>query len=148
MRYLVDTNVLSETTKASPNPGVVEWLRDHEEHICVNPVILGEIRFGIRLLGPGRSRDALDVWFTEVVRRIRCVPIDTKTGLRWAELLVALRSRGRSMPIKDSLIAATGLAFGLVVVTRDSKDFEAAGAEIVNPFSGGGGSRTRLRNGE
>ena len=148
MKYLVDTNVLSETTKARPDPGVVEWLRDHEEHICVNPVILGEIRFGIRLLAPGRSRDALDLWFTEVVRRIRCVPIDTKTGLRWAELLVALRSRGRSMPVKDSLIAASGLAFGLVVVTRNRGDFEAAGVEIVDPFSRGGGSRSRLTSGE
>lgn len=137
MRYLVDTNVLSETTKASPDPGVVEWLRDHEEHIAVNPVVLGEIRFGIRLLGPGGSRDSLEMWFTEVVRRIRCVPIDTKTGLRWAELLAGLRSRGRSMPIKDSLIAATALAFGLVVVTRKRRDFEAAGVEIVDPFTWG-----------
>jgi len=114
VKYLVDTNVLSETTRASPDPGVVEWLRDHEEDLAVNPVVLGEIRFGIRLLEPGRGRDSLELWFNEVVRRIRCVPIDTKTGLRWAELLVYLRSRGRSMPVKDSLIAATALAFGLV----------------------------------
>ena len=135
MRYLVDTNVLSETTRASPNPGVVEWLRDHEGDIAVNPVILGEVRFGIRLLRPGRRRDSLEMWFGEVVRRIRCVPIDAKTGLRWAELLAGLRSCGRSMPIKDSLIAATALALGLVVVTRDRRDFEAAGVEIVDPFT-------------
>ncbi len=134
MRYLVDT--LSETTRASPDPGVVEWMRDHEAEIAVNPVVLGEIRFGIRLLGPGRSRESLEMWFTEVVRRIRCVPIDAKTGLRWAELLAGLRSRGLSMPIKDSLIAASALAFDLAVVTRNRRDFEAAGVEIVDAWSG------------
>ena len=108
---------------------------DHEGDIAVNPVVLGEIRFGIRLLGPGRGRDSLELWFSEVVRRIRCVPIDANTGLRWAELLVDLRSCGRSMQIKDSLIAASALAFGLVVVTRNSKHFEAAGVEIVDPFA-------------
>ena len=135
MKYLVATNVLSETTKAAPNPGVIEWLRHHEEHIAVNPVVLGEIRFGIRLLAPGRGRDSLELWFSEVVRRIQCVPIDANTGLRWAELLADLRLRGRSMPVKDSLIAATALTHGVVVVTRNCKDFESAGVEIVDPFA-------------
>lgn len=134
MRYLVDTNVLSEPTRASPDPGVVQWLKDHEADIVVNPVVLGEIRFGIRLLRPGRRRESLEGWFSEVARRIRCVPIDKKTGLLWAELLAALRSRGRSMPIKDSLVAATALAFDLVVATRNRGDFEAAGVAIVDPF--------------
>lgn len=138
MRYLVDTNVLSETTKARPNPGVVEWLRNHEHDIVVNPVVLGEIRFGIRLLRHGRRRDSLELWFNEVVRRIRCVPIDAKTGLRWARLLADLRSHGRSIPLKDSLIAATALAHGFVLVTRNRGDLEPAGVEIVDPSVGAG----------
>ncbi len=83
---------------------------------------------------PGKGRDALESWFEEVVRRIRCVPLDANTGLRWAELLAHLRSRGRPMPVKDSLIAATALARGLVVVTRNRKDFEPSGVEIFDPF--------------
>ena len=109
-------------------------MRDHEGQIVVNPVVLGEIWYGIRLVAPGRGRDALESWFEEVVRRIRCVPLDANTGLRWAELLARLRSRGRPMPVKDSLIAATALARGLVVVTRNRRDFEPAGVEVLDPF--------------
>ncbi|MDE2982358.1 MAG: PIN domain-containing protein [Gemmatimonadota bacterium] len=135
MRYLVDTNVLSEATTRDPSPGVIQWLRAHEQELAVNPIVLGEIRFGIRLLPPGRGRDLLELWFDEVVRRIDCVPMDADTGLRWAELLVALRRQGRAMPVRDSLIAATALVHGLVVATRNRKDFERAGVEIVNPFT-------------
>ena len=108
----------------------------HEHDIVVNPVVLGELRFGIRLLGHGRRRDALEVWFDEVIRRIRCVPIDANTGLRWTMLPADLRSRGRSIPVKDSLIAASALARGLVVATRHRGDFEQAGVEVVDPSSG------------
>ena len=114
---------------------MIEWLRNHEPRLVVNPVVLGEVWYGIRLLGPGRGRDSLEVWFNEFVRRIHCVPFDANTGLRWGKLLAGLCRGGRSMPVKDSLIAATALAHGLVVVTRNRRDFESAGVEIVNPFS-------------
>ena len=113
---------------------MIEWLRAHEQDIAVNPIVLGEVWFGIRLLAPGRGRDALERWFDEVVRRIHCVPLDAGTGICWAELLAGLRARRRSMPVKDSLIAATAIAHGMVVATRNLKDFEPAGVEIVNPF--------------
>jgi predicted nucleic acid-binding protein len=59
------------------------------------------------------------------------------TGLRWARLLADLRGRGQAMPIKDSLIAATALLHGLVVATRNTRDFAKAGLEIVDPFGAG-----------
>lgn len=135
MRYLVDANVVSEPTKPEPDVRVVEWLRAHEREIAVDPVILGEIRFGILLLRRGKRRRALERWFDAGVQRIECLPWGAETGLRWAQLLADLRGAGRSMPVKDSLIAATALAHGLAVVTRNRNDFEAAGVRVIDPFT-------------
>lgn len=135
MTYLVDANVLSEATRRDPTPGVIDWLRRNEREIAVDPVILGEIRFGILLLPRGKRRARLERWFDEGVRRVRCLPWEADTGLRWAELLAALRASGRAMPIKDSLIAATALVHGLTVATRNRSDFEKAGVEVVDPFA-------------
>jgi len=135
MRILVDANVLSETTRTSPNPGVVDWLRDHERMMVVDPIILGEIRFGIDLLPRGRRRSQLEEWFDHGVTRIACLPWDAATGIRWAGLLADLRRKGLAMPIKDSMIAATALHNGLTIATRNVGDFEKAGVEVINPFA-------------
>ena len=68
MKYLVDANVLSEPTKSSPNPHVVEWLRINEKDIVVDPIVLGELHFGILVLAKGRKRTALERWFEQGAR--------------------------------------------------------------------------------
>lgn len=135
MRYLVDANVLSEPTKRAPHAGVVAWLRDHERNLVVDPIILGEVRFGILLLPRGTRRTRLEHWFDAGIRRLTCLPWEAETGLRWAKLLATLRASGRAMPIKDSLIAATALAHDLIVATHNRRDFEKAGVQIVDPFT-------------
>ena len=135
MKYLVDANVLSEPTRPAPDSAVVEWLRRNEREIVVDPVILGEIRFGILMLHKGKRRASLERWFDVGVQRLHCLAWEAETGLRWAQLLASLRAAGRAMPIKDSLIAATALVHGLTVVTRNRADFEKAGVKIVDPFA-------------
>ena len=137
MTFLVDANVLSEPTKSEPNPHVVDWLRQHEADISVDPVIIGEIRFGILLMPKGKRRNRLERWFEAGIRRLHCLTWEAETGLRWAQLLATLRASGRAMPIKDSLIAATALVHGLTVVTRNRADFAKAGVKIVDPFQQG-----------
>ncbi|MGA2440052.1 MAG: type II toxin-antitoxin system VapC family toxin [Tepidisphaeraceae bacterium] len=135
MNYLVDANVLSEATKPQPVGRVIDWLRAHERQIVVDPIVLGEIRFGIHLVAAGARRRRLERWFAEGVEKIYCLSWQAATGLRWAKLLADLRRSGKSMPIKDSLIAATALVHGLTVVTRNERDFTHAGVRVVNPFA-------------
>ena len=135
MTYLVDANVLSEPTKPRPNANVVAWLRAHEAELAVDPVIVGEVRFGILLLPRGKKRAALERWFDAGVKRLECVDWEAETGLRWAELLAELRRKGRAMPIKDSLIAATALVHDLVVVTRNREHFAHVGVDVIDPFA-------------
>ena len=135
MTYLVDANVLSEPTKADPNPDVVRWLRRNERQMAVDPIILGEVRFGILVLPEGRRRKLLEEWFDVGVRALHCVAWEAATGLRWAELLARLRRSGKAMPIKDSLIAATALAHDLTVATRNRRDFEGIEGLQVLPVT-------------
>jgi toxin FitB len=133
LRHLVDANVLSEATKPDPDDRVVEWLRRHERSIAVDPVVLGEVRFGILLLARGARRTRLERWFEQGVRWIECLQWDAAVGLRWAELLADLRRHGRPMSIKDSLIAATALTHDLSIATLNQRDFEPARVRLVDP---------------
>jgi predicted nucleic acid-binding protein len=131
---LVDASVLSEPTKPDPHPRAVVWLRRHEQDIVVDPIVLGELRYGILLLSRGKRRERLERWFAGV-SRLHCLAWEGETGMRWAQLLADLRRRGTPMPIKDSLIAATALVHGLPIATRNRRDFEPAGVEVLDPFS-------------
>ena len=135
MNYLVDANVLSEPTKPAPNPRAVAWLRQHERDLAVSPIILGELEYGILLLPASRRRTRLEQWFATGVQRLRVLDFDTATAAAWARLLARLKRKGRAMPIKDSLIAATALAHGLTVATRNTTDFRNTGVELENPFA-------------
>ena len=136
MMYLVDANVLSEPTKPAPDPRVVEWLTSHEGHVVVDAVVLGELSVGVLGYPAGRKRAALEAWFESVVQVIDCLPWDAGVSLRWARLVAQLKRKGQSLPLLDSMIAATALHHGLTVVTHNTRDFQRAGVKVFDPFLG------------
>jgi len=134
MKYLVDVNVLSEATRPAPSPKVVEWLRQNEVNLAIDAVILGEIRLGILLLPSGKRRNALEGWFEQGITRLSCLPWDASVAYQWATLLAKLHKRGKSMPLKDSMIAATAIHHDLTIATRNVADFKSANVPVENPF--------------
>ena len=134
MTYLVDANVLSEPTKLSPNSKVIDWLSTNERSLVVDSIILGEVCIGILALTAGRKRAQLEQWFEAVARTIDCLPWDAAVGRRWAKLVVELKSKGKTLPVLDGMIAATALVHSLTVVTRNARDFKKAGVEVFDPF--------------
>ncbi len=135
MKFLVDANVLSEVTRPQASAQVIQWLREHETDFVVNPIVLGEIEYGINLAPSARKRAELQKWFEDGLRRLRVLDIDSGTASTWAELLVRLRKKGKAMPVKDSLIAASAIQHKLTIATRNTMDFQHAGVKLVDPFS-------------
>ncbi|TWT95958.1 Toxin FitB [Botrimarina colliarenosi] len=135
MKYLIDTNVLSELTKPQPHPGVVAWLRRYESELVISSVVLGELRYGVYLLPAGRKRTRLAEWLAGGVERFPVLDFDAGSAEVWAQLLARLKRNGRAMPIKDSLVAAVAKQHGLTVATRNQSDFRNAGVKLVDPFA-------------
>jgi len=134
MRFLVDANVLSEPTKPAPDPKVVHWLQAHEPLLVVDSIVLGELCLGVFALPRGRKRTRLEQWLEALSATVDCLPWDGVVARRWVALVVELKQKGRSLPMLDGMIAATALAHGLTVATRNKRDFERAGVAVVDPF--------------
>jgi hypothetical protein len=133
--YLVDANVLSEPTKPVPNNKVIDWLTANEENLFVDAIIVGELYVGILALPRGRKRTQLEHWFGDVVQTIDCLPWDATISRRWAKLVVNLKQKGDKLPLLDSMIAATALQHDLTVATRNTRDFNKTGVQVLNPFA-------------
>lgn len=138
MRYLLDANVVLEPTKLTPAPQVLDWLESNRREFAVDSIVLAELKLGILGLPPGKKRQRLDEWLQSLTERIVYVPWDAATGFVWAELTMKLRRQGKSIPILDSMIAASALRHNLTLVTRNVRDFQSSGVRLFNPFLRGG----------
>jgi toxin FitB len=135
MSYLLDTNVVSETIRRTPNKTALAWLEQIPgEALFVSVLTLGEIRKGIEALADRKRREKLRLWLDQELPRWfegRVLPVDLAVADRWGRLLA---EAGRPVPTIDSLLAATALHHDLALVTRNARDFDYPGLEVINPF--------------
>ena len=143
MNFLLDTNVVSETTRPQPSATVLDWMAAQpRESLFISAITLGELRRGALLLAAGKKRNALLRWIETGIKADfagRILPVDTAVMERWAELQIATQKAGRRLPLMDSLLAATALTHSLTLVTRNLADFKAAGVPLLDPWTSDGG---------
>ena len=135
MSFLLDTCVVSEATKERRDIGVQSWLDvTAPDLLFFSAISFGELKFGVERLPKGSKRERLQVWLDEFVVNTppqRILSIDREVALLWA----GLRIRDPNCKLADCQIAATALAHGLTLVTRNVRDFAFAGLPVFNPWS-------------
>lgn len=138
MRYLLDTNVVSELIARQPNERVVRWVDGLDPGSTYLSVItIGEISKGIQKLPDSRRKNTIREWLSEdLLLRFegRILPIDAALVLAWGELTAQAEARGRTVPAMDSLISALALHHNLILGTRNEDDFRHTGVRIANPW--------------
>jgi toxin FitB len=134
VKYLLDTNIVSELMKPVPDPSVVDWVNEHDANSMLCAVVLAELASGIEALDDGKRKAALyrEIRFIQEDYRERMLPFDESAAWEWARYVRLARDAGFSPPLLDSQIAATARAWGLTVVTRNESDFPLM--QVVNPF--------------
>ncbi|WP_171821229.1 PIN domain-containing protein [Rhizobium leguminosarum] len=138
MRYLLDTNILSNVTKPAPSEPLLAWMAvQTDTDLFISSLTVAEIRRGVLEKPAGKKRDQLEAWFSgpEGPRALfagRILAFDEKAGLIWARLMADGRAKGRPRSGLDMIIAAVAEANGCIVVTDNEKDFD--GLDIVNPL--------------
>lgn len=133
--YLLDTNVVSEAASRNPEAKVIAWCETNSRESHLSCITLGEIWKGIHLMPDGKRKTALNHWVTRLETDLSnpCLPLDAETFKIWGELYAKHESNGFNLGVLDSLLAATALRHGLVVVTRNTADFPPDVATI-NPW--------------
>jgi predicted nucleic acid-binding protein len=138
MRYILDTNIISELIIKLPDQNVVTWVKNvNRDDLFLSVITIGEIKKGITKLPQSLRKDNIQNWFeSELLTdfEARILPLDLSVMLVWGELIGKLEKKGRNLPTLDSLIAATTRYYDLTLVTRNTKDFEGIGIKIFNPF--------------
>ena len=135
MSFLLDTNVLSEIRKRSPDPNVAAWFASvRADDLFLSVLVVGEIRQGIERLARRDARQAAvyERWLDQLmgVYSDRIAPVTTEVAEIWGRLNVP-----DPLPVVDGLLAATALVHGWTMVTRNTADLAGTGVPLLNPFA-------------
>jgi len=138
VNFLLDTNVVSEWAKPSPDAGVIRWLVEQDEdRLFLSVITLAELRRGVERMGLEARRSRLEQWLEdEMTERFagRILGIDERIANQWGRFLALSEGRGKRMNLMDGFLAATAGVMGLTLVTRNTKDFEVSGCSLLSPW--------------
>jgi predicted nucleic acid-binding protein len=136
--FLLDTNVISELVKVTPEPKVTRWIEHTDETLLYLSVLtLGEIRKGISSLSQSRRRIALEAWLDhDLSLRFadRILPVDKEVADRWGRIAGSAAARRSPLPVIDGLFAATAQHHNLTLVTRNTRDIATTGVPAFDPW--------------
>ncbi len=139
MKYLLDTNIVSELISKKPNTKVLEFISSiNENDVLLSVVTIGEIKSGIEKLEDSKRKEVLNTWLNEdLLNRFnnRLLTIDLDIMLVWGEIIQKNKKIGNPLPILDSLIGATCISNNLTLITRNESDFRTLDIRVINPFS-------------
>jgi predicted nucleic acid-binding protein len=135
LTYLLDTNVVSQTSKLHPDIAVMRWwMRQDELSMMLSTIVFQEARFGIEMLPAGRKRDGLEEWLEVRLRAEfagRILPVTVEIAELSGRLIADTKKASHMAETADALIAATARVHGLQVATLDRTHFERLGVELV-----------------
>jgi toxin FitB len=138
MNYLLDTCLISELSKVKPNEKVVDWvLSENETSFYVSVLTFGELHKGVQKLPESKKKEELQVWIEDELKnrfQNRIIGIDMRVSILWGKIQCFAEKKRKPMPAIDALIAATGIAYELTVVTRNVTDMEQSGVKLLNPW--------------
>ena len=136
---VVDTNVLSELMRPTPDTVIASWVGERAtSSLHLTAISEAELRFGLAIMPPGRRRDGLAEGLERMLRTgfaNRVLPFDSAAASAYAEIAAARRAMGRPMPEADCQIAAIARSRDLAVVTRNVRDFADAGINVIDPWT-------------
>lgn len=137
---LLDTNVVSELLRKAPEPKVEAWLAAQDgAEVHLSAVSEAELRLGVAVMPAGRRRDALASMMDEILQedfRARILPFDSPAAVAYAAIAADRRAAGRPISQFDCQVAAIARAHGAAVATRNVRDFEGCGIDIIDPWQG------------
>jgi toxin FitB len=137
VKYLLDTNVVSEARRPQCNPSVRARLAAAaNDDLYISVISIGKIAYGVSRLVPGKRRREIEEWLaqTEHYFTDRLLTVDRDIARLWGEITAKSAELGHTLHAADGLIAATALRHGLSVMTRNTKDFDTVGVKLVNPW--------------